>query len=114
MNPFATFLDPAGDVTLVNDFLTRLRHPVLQKLEVSLTDLSKRTAQPAVRVGFREIVNLESQGLTEELEKLVEIPDGDTDVVDLENVHMASGQLLAISFQQLARKGGNRRNRRNR
>src|SRR5712692_12047051 len=93
MNPFAAFLDPAGDVALVDDFLACLRHPVLQKLEVGLADLGERAAQPTVGVCFLEIVNLQSQGLAEELEKLVEIPDGDADVVDFADVHATSGEM---------------------
>src|SRR5712691_1722318 len=93
MNPFAAFLDPAGDVALVDDFLACLRHPVLQKLEVGLADLGERAAQPTVGVCFLEIVNLQSQGLAEELEKLVEIPDGDADVVDFVDVHATSGEM---------------------
>src|SRR5712692_5112161 len=105
MNPFAAFLDPAGDVALVDDFLACLRHPVLQKLEVGLADLGERAAQPTVGVCFLEIVNLQSQGLAEELEKLVEIPDGDADVVDFADVHETSRQRSARSDQRSARSG---------
>src|SRR5713101_9749858 len=93
MNPFAAFLDPAGDVALIDDFFARLRYPILQKLEIGLADLGECAAQPAVGVGFLEVVNLQSQSLAEELEKLVEIPDGDADVVDFADVHETSGKM---------------------
>lgn len=91
MNTLATSLDPTGKVTLVDDFLSYLWLPVLQKFEVSLANLDERRAESSVRVSFLAIMNLESQVFAEKLQELMEIANSDTDMINFRDIHETSG-----------------------